>query len=687
MLNEFYQIHRGLVTSGSGIVKSLHPCISRTQKGRLLHVRLDGKGHVVGVEFRDGDGLLKISDGNKNSFPAVRVQEPLLQMSGEQVKQFQESKQAVWPRIKAAYQAYGLDADTTSDWPGAGYRSRVKERYDDLRCLVGKAAVALPAAAERFYAATEHSQELFRQCVEKLLAVEAGKEDAKLVAELLVGKVDKKTGSRKSTCVLYFDVDSFEGFERDAADPANFEDVTKAMSVVTDHDGEMMKCAISGVPGHRFVGIYPHPTLAFLGPVYIYSRNEDAETLLRYGHNGGSAFRLTADTVDILRSAAETICSPERENRNWARIPSDHPGTSDLLLAFIPSMPDVGVVEAVTAEDTSPAMFKEFSSRVVEALRGKVVDQNSAEVLFYVLRKIDKGNAKVIHSSTGSVQRLLDAANRWSAICDDMPTISAALQFVAKVSVSRLPALSPSQFVGISRAQFCRGGQDRHDDKTSGCTFAQMLTCFWGDDQSRAMAALCVLALLLRRRGVLVAGATHAAYLGNTDWRSKFSYQEVVETIAAFHILLSITGRSKESYMKDTAFRLGQLLSAADLLHKGYCFAIRGASVPSVLLGNSVLATAQASPTRALDILGRRWRVYHAWASKASMPKKGEQYEVRTGLFAAYEARGLADSLAGKLDLKLDEKYRAELLLGYIAGPFATEKERDSTTGKEDDHV
>ena len=45
--------------------------------------------------------------------------------------------------------------------------------------------------------------------------------------------------------------------------------------------------------------------------------------------------------------------------------------------------------------------------------------------------------------------------------------------------------------------------------------------------------------------------------------------------------------------MQGTAFKLGQLLAAADIVHAGYCADVRGGAVPPALLGNQVFAMAQ----------------------------------------------------------------------------------------------
>lgn len=421
MLNELHQIHRALLAAGHTIGESPHPDISSVQKGPLLHMRLDKDGRPATIEFRNGDGLLKIGDGNKNSFPAVRVQRPLLAMTSAQVEVFHKAKGDLWPRLKTACQLYGIDADRAKQWPGEGYRRRVKERFDGLKDLSGTDAEVILEAARRFHDATEKADTFLSHCIDVLAQQNLDRDQAKLVCDLWVGQVDAKTGKTKAACVLYFDVDSFEGYARDAADSDNFRDVTRAMAAASGAASSTapVRCAVTGIPGKPFDGNFPRPNLGFLGPTLLYSKNDDAPTLERYRRNSNKAMCVTEETVSASRGAAAMIAHADREGKTWARIPSDLARDWDLLLAFVPAAPDVHVVGTVTAEGTDAPQFKEFASKVLDALLGRVSDQRAAEVLFYILRRVDTGNAKMVHSTTGSVGRLMDAAERWSGFCAD----------------------------------------------------------------------------------------------------------------------------------------------------------------------------------------------------------------------------------------------------------------------------
>jgi hypothetical protein len=138
------------------------------------------------------------------------------------------------------------------------------------------------------------------------------------------------------------------------------------------------------------------------------------------------------------------------------------------------------------------------------------------------------------------------------------------------------------------------------------------------------------------------------------------------------------------------------LLAAADVVHAGYCADVRGGDVPPSLLGNQVFTMAQTAPAKALATLSRRWKPYDGWAKKAgrqsdradkliNSKKKDEQqrgWDIKRALRHAREMGPLADELGQSLACcEMNDTFRAELLLGYIAGlPKAQREDAGDTS-------
>jgi hypothetical protein len=151
--------------------------------------------------------------------------------------------------------------------------------------------------------------------------------------------------------------------------------------------------------------------------------------------------------------------------------------------------------------------------------------------------------------------------------------------------------------------------------------------------------------------------------------------------------------------MNEAAFRLGQLLSVADVVHAGYCADVRQGQVPPALLGNAVLTTAQANPAKALAALARRWKPYGSWAKRASVaeaarlrgsdkPQERDRgWKISQAIWQHRRAAEISTALHGQLPQFADDVFRAELLLGYMAGlpPRANvEKDGDDQGGGDD---
>lgn len=127
--------------------------------------------------------------------------------------------------------------------------------------------------------------------------------------------------------------------------------------------------------------------------------------------------------------------------------------------------------------------------------------------------------------------------------------------------------------------------------------------------------------------------------------------------------------------MNDFAFQLGQLCSAMDELHIGYCQDIRKGQIPNVLIGNMSYGIALQSPVAALSVLASRIKPYEAWARKkwvqGNMPN---DKAIKNGMYSykwiAVQSQKINEHIKDNPHL-VNDSYKAELMLGYLAGrPF-----------------
>ena len=138
--------------------------------------------------------------------------------------------------------------------------------------------------------------------------------------------------------------------------------------------------------------------------------------------------------------------------------------------------------------------------------------------------------------------------------------------------------------------------------------------------------------------------------------------------------------------MNDFAFQLGQLCSAMDELHIGYCKSERKGDIPNSLLGNQVYSMALQNPIKAMAVLASRRKPYDSWV-KRMMAKniRSEDKAITAAIFAQIWMSKQAKSLSKFLSSPIDKSdtYKAELMLGYLAGrPFEPLKNSNDNKGE-----
>jgi hypothetical protein len=165
---------------------------------------------------------------------------------------------------------------------------------------------------------------------------------------------------------------------------------------------------------------------------------------------------------------------------------------------------------------------------------------------------------------------------------------------------------------------------------------------------------------------------------------SSGSRKDALRAISLLGLLLDANNRSKESYMKDAAFKIGGFLALADILHKDYCVVVRNNSLPPSLIGNAMMPRAFDNPRLAVEDLADRMRVYTGWAKTTREPEAGSTDETsEQKRIAVREARKTLvryEPLAKTLhDIGLPEQcsgtMKAEILLGYLASTKGLESE------------
>jgi hypothetical protein len=692
-----------------------HPELKETRQIPTLLVLLNEVGHVASV--RPVPPAVKpwtLRDGQHNSFPFVQPKHALLSIpeGDERVRTSKDGRNTGRREaILSLATDVRLDETRFADWPGEGLIERVRERADGLVPLETTEAAAVPATMRRFVRACDPGaggdpRRLLREVIEKL-ANELRQSGATEVIDVSAALLVAGGGA------FMFDA---EGSWRSILDS---QVVSRVSIQMRQHESIAAGartgiCGLTGESANLIGSTFPQPNLPLLGQTYLFSRNKDAPANDRYGRFSADSMPASQDIVIRLAAAAEALTSDERRNLTWRSIPGEAPKQSDLLLAFVENVADVEVARTFTEDDEfsaeapaaaevgergSVAEFEKRTERLIATVRAKITgDLSQSRVRLVIFRKLDPANRKAIYNREITVTALADSAKDWIAGERNVPewlTLPVLRKGERKPRATFPLHVAPLGVIAFSREMFVRGGTQRLD--TIGWPAAEALGLFLDPSSDRNKLAknrvIRFLRLVLNRRATLVSGAAHALRRGFESAKA-FDRREVLRTISVLGILLHKL-KPKEKYMNGTAFKLGQLLAAADVVHAGYCADVRKGDVPPSLLGNQVFSMAQTAPERALAMLCRRWKPYDGWAKKAARErtksdalvasKRPEEHQrgwdIRTALRHAREMRPLAEELAPALaSCGVTDAFRAELLLGYIAGLPKAQKDEMSAT-------
>lgn len=696
MLNDLLQIERGLSAHGIEIA-GRHPDIKDMAKGSALRVRLAAGGRVDSVEIIQdaGSGVVwTLRDGQHNGFPGLKTAAGLLLMDQNALNVHNaawngdKSPVARRQELQRLLAEYSIRASQVEEWPNAGHRKRIAERLASLQSLTNDPlSAAIPTAFERFLAALDASPSFLEQLVDVLSAYargDRGDDWNDLIRAALTGSV-----------ALAIDVEDM-GFQRDATDPRQVSPVSKVLSgASTDRSNDAIICALGGNPVTPHTGNFPQPNLPGIGQTYLFSRNSDIPSLARYGRTADASFPIGAELVQRLSGAAIALTREDMKDRTWRLIPADSGDKPDLLVVSLADS-ELRPAEALASDDevSGQAALKELASRVVVQTKGRLQHgEPEDEVTVLVLRSVDPANRKSIYHHSMTASGFWRAAQRWQGAIANTPEWL-SLPFPGKSKsqlVIRHPSyVAPLSLVPLSRLLFANRGRRRID--VAGVSASEAFQLFLDRGDVPHLARKLLAALLQRHEGLL-SGLAEAQKKG-IDHLKSFDpkadlRRDALRSATWIGVLLLRIDRPKEVYMSDAGFHLGQLLATVDTVHVGYCMDMRKGSIPSTLIGNSLLGIASERPHAALKLLLKRWPPYAHWASSTKPVRSGEKDEdrgkaiaVNTALSHARRIAPVAAELCEQLrhlDGRTSEAFQAELLLGYMAGLPPREKKGEST--------
>lgn len=718
MLSEVWQLVKALEKAGIATEKT-HPRVNEPGRttGPCLRVRLkaDGQvGAIEGVTDDDWPGLWTVMEGNMNSFPVMRLTQPLLRLPhnhdgwtqlgydqkgtrAKKTKPGPEKAQAilkdVWDRTE--------HRGATEAW------DRMREKAGELgSCAEGNtpAAQVLRDFGKRFAASAKDPEQLLRQIGESCLTTaEKGRLRGSAwdaVEALLVGTKPptQPDGDAETKVQLAFDLDNDDL-------PIRFysSEVRGYLMEVLPVDADrsdpsqvpVVQCSLSGQEGASQDRPFTKVRLPVLNKAFpLFSMFSDAACNTRHGLTDSMAIPVTRSTDSRLANALKTITLPSRQGYTWRSVASGKferrsgrtVEKSDLLIVYPEAKPDIAERVADifgNDEQTIERQFDADTKTVCKALDGIARANPASRLQLFVIRKVSEGQAQIAIAESPTVLEVLEAARRWSEGATNVPEIVIPLPPAERAQPPRegRPRTPfPDEVVRLLAEQWMNEG--RKSAKIQGVGLGDVLHLMLRTPGKWQVARDRMLNLLLQRLATLLLGVSNATSKKTRDAWKEFptgSRLAGLRAVSLAGILLGANNRYREVYMTSAAFDIGQMLKLADILHKDYCVVVRKGSIPPSLIGNAMMPRAFDNPREAVADLADRMRVYAGWAKTARDPRTGAENDPT--LIAVREARKTLrrfEPLAARLkDSGLpegcDDVMKAEMLLGYLAKAQETE--------------
>jgi hypothetical protein len=723
MLAELYALSKTLADYGL-LRPTTHPDVRSVAKTPCLLVTIDEKGRPRTLRLLDKEKsshLWRHSKGNHNSFPAIRIQSPLLCAA-----ESQKRVTADWKKLDESDKQSLLEALDYSSVNPASRDIRISEwsldRLQGIQQSDSPDLKALELLIQRF--PKRENQDAFYSDLLALFKTEVermpGEPLLDFMADALLGIWDENKGRFCSGCMFYFDVYEISRIPCVVAGAA-----TKQALIETLNKNDFQTIGTRKSP-HSLLGSdedlvetkYPSPTLPILGTTFLYSKKEDTACLMRYGMKGVGAFGASRSAVAAICDSLAFLTEEQRCRKTWTSITDCDRPKSNLLLAYVDNSPEseaciaaslgdydsyVDVVEAGGADyDELVETFEVLCEQVLGELKAVLKKNSESKIIILILESLDPGRKQLLYGNSFTAEQYRNNILRWIQASGNVPSISFRLK--AKRTAQRALGkgteqdrktlqilsprlLSPGEICGLLKTHYVRSGSSKRAKLKASSSLSiddvfklympqQVRGTEWEELIERIMDKV-----LKKVKWLLIDLEMAQTLNGLLEQRDRGRVIDACRAVSLISILLWHKGIRREEYVMDVPFNIGQLLKLSDALHKEYCIEVRNRgdkkkSLPPQLIGNQMFLLAMENPNDALRRLSDRMCIYKAWAVSS-----------RSGLAGWILARfeEVCDKLAGKeIPKTFDTAEQAQVLLGYLAAiPY--EKKEEKNTPKEDD--
>lgn len=709
MLNESWQTWKMLKTLPiREDVEAWHPLIHTlpNSEKNLLRVRLNKQGHVTSVEDIGTDervNMRRIVQTSDGSFPIIKVNQPFVELP-KSSRIWNELENSKTTRERLNLLKSVLVKSKIRQWKDAGWHWNDSLKKADLildelsNRVETTIAVTLTKA---FRKALESKNAFIKETMDVALnKLYTGRLSAlKCVQELIIGKGTDET-DKKISVLLVLDLDSGGTFYT----KETWKNVAAVLPTNLAAKERSHKHAAStsafGEDGALLTEPFPQVKLpvlnAYFPLVSMASDGTFAKCQKRYGLTEYTVVPVTSSQARQMGGSLDWLVT-RKEGTTWRGVASGRfekkKELQDLLIVYVEEKPELDEKVASlfgSGDEIALTQFEVDTRAVCDALDGIVRVNPKSKLNLFLIRKASDGQAQIALAKTLKVESVLNAAERWKkAGRDNLPLISIYLPQIQKKD-EIIPAVKeaspfapfPDQVVRLMSQQWIKDGSKAkgQPQKIVGPGLGDVISVMLREEGKWEPVAKNMISLLVRRLGALLVGAFGAQHayvrLDSKKKEEPFprnSRETALRAIAVLGILLDSLNIKKEKYMGEATFKIGQVLSLADTLHKDYCIVVRKGKLPNTLIGTSLMRRALDNPAGALADLSERMMEYLRWAKVAHVSTEWSENDPK--MIAVNEARKklrqyqpLADGLCvNDLPTECNDVMKAQLLLGFLA--------------------
>ena len=386
----------------------------------------------------------------------------------------------------------------------------------------------------------------------------------------------------------------------------------------------------------------------------------------RYRKADGHSFPVNKANRDTLKTSLEWIVKPDNENITWRRIDKDA-----MLFVYpnrVPKIPPkfTALFGGTENHEDITNRFEKVAEDFSKTLNGLETNQKPENIHVFALQQMQPAlskRARVVFSRNLTPSGLIDAATEWQRGCLNLPP------------TARTEPITPFP---LNISKIANKVWKRNGTRADGKNEVKLIRYYQG--MGLLLDKPIPSQILRITRGVTANSLGLILFVGNNLPRGRSAVKDVIraeigDLFPLLGLLLYKSGITKEDYMQDTAYSIGQLLKISDELHALYCEVKRDGEVPPQLAGNSVFVTASETPAQAVALLCTRMIPYIAWADQYR--RQGQE---KSGLAAWYRRQygQLMPQLRQNLteNIRFGDLEKAQLFIGYLADlPKLTNKQ------------